>query len=77
MTEKNETPECRELCDELHPVQVEIYKNMSYENKFKIICNIYWTARRMKAAAFRSFHPEWSEEKVQDEVRKVFLYAGD
>ena len=37
---------------------------------------LYWTARRHKAAFLRAQHPDWSEDQVQAETRRVFLYAG-
>jgi hypothetical protein len=30
----------------------------------------------LKVASIKKDHPEWTEEKIQDEVRKAFLYAS-
>jgi hypothetical protein len=36
---------------------------------------LYWTARRMKSAWLRSLHPDWPEEKVSQEVTRIFTHA--
>jgi hypothetical protein len=36
---------------------------------------LYASARRIKAAALRQFHPEWSDEQVKEAVRQSFLHA--
>lgn len=59
----------------MHPVQREIYRRMSPAKKLEIAGRLYWDARRLKAAALRGQHPDWSEEEVQDKVREIFLYA--
>ncbi|MDA1275169.1 MAG: hypothetical protein O2960_14150 [Verrucomicrobia bacterium] len=35
----------------------------------------YWTLRRHKAAFLKSQHADWSDERIQTEVRRLFLYA--
>lgn len=61
--------------EKLHPVQVEIYRNMSARRKLEITSNLYWTARELKAIAIRDDHPDWTEVEVQKKVREIFLYA--
>lgn len=44
------------------------------EQKLRAAERLYWSARALKAAAFRARHPEWSEADVQAAVRDVFLF---
>ena len=53
----------------------EIIRAMTPEQKLEAAMRLYWSARELKAAALRSFHPDWSEEKIQQEVRHAFLTA--
>lgn len=36
---------------------------------------LYWTARKIKAARLRELHPDWSEDQVQTEVKRIFMHA--
>lgn len=56
-------------------IQIEIYKRMTPDQRWQEALRLNAVARELKAAAFRRLHPDWNEEKIQDEVRKVFLYA--
>lgn len=44
------------------------------EQKLRAAERLYWSARALKAAAFRAWHPEWSEAEVQAAVRDAFLF---
>lgn len=57
-------------------IQREIYKRMNPFEKLKVSMDMYWTARKYKAAYLRQLHPDWTEEQVQDKVREIFLYAS-
>ena len=57
------------------PEQFAIYRRMTPEQRWRAAQRLYWTCRRHKAAFLRSLHPNWTEEKVEDEVRRVFLNA--
>ena len=59
----------------MHPVQREIFRKMSPEEKLRISWQLYWDARKLKAAWLKKIHPDWSEEQVAEEVRRIFLYA--
>jgi len=56
-------------------IQRQIFAKMTAEKKLELSMQLYWSARRLKAAHLRGLHPDWSEEKVQEEVRRIFLYA--
>jgi hypothetical protein len=43
--------------------------------KLAIAEQLYQTARAVKAASLRAFHPDWTEERIAREVRDIFLAA--
>lgn len=59
----------------MHPIQREIFRRMSAEEKLRISWQLYWDARKLKAAWLRKIHPDWTEEQIQEEVKRIFLYA--
>ena len=62
---------CR-IADEL---RTGIYRNMRPFEKWEECKRLRDTAWKLKAAGLKAQHPEWSDRKVQEAVRKVFLYA--
>ena len=52
--------------------RIEIFRHMSVADKWRISAELYWSARRVKAAYLRSRHPEWTQEEVETEVRRRF-----
>lgn len=63
------------LFEPLHPVQIAALKNMSDATKLEIVQNLIDTARSLKKSQFMTNHPEWSEEKLQSELKNIFLYT--
>jgi len=61
--------------EQASPQQVEILRAMSGEQRLRLAERLYWTARKMKIAGLRAQHPDWPEERVTDEVRRIFLNA--
>jgi hypothetical protein len=59
----------------LHPEQIKIFKSLSPEAKLIIAENLYTSAKKLKGAAIRQQHPNWSEEKIARKVKEIFLYA--
>jgi len=57
------------------PKQIEILRQMPGERRLRVAEQLYWTARKVKAAGVRSQHPDWSDEEVKAEVRRIFLHA--
>ena len=55
--------------------QIEILRKMSPERRWRAAHQLYWTVRRHKTAFLRGQHPDWSEERLKDEVRRIFLNA--
>jgi len=48
---------------------------MTPEKKLQLAMDLYHAAREFKAAGLKRQHPEWSEEKINQKVREIFLYA--
>jgi len=64
------------LADEqASPEQIEALRRMTPEQRWQAAHRLYWTMRRHKAAFLRSQHPEWPEERIEQEVRRIFLNA--
>jgi len=53
-----------------------IFRAMTPAQRLRAAMLLYHSARRLKAAALRSFHPDWSESKISDAVRESFQHAG-
>lgn len=59
------------------PEYVEILRRMTGEQKVEAAFALWHAARRLKAAALRERHPGWTEERIEQEVREIFLRAGE
>lgn len=61
--------------DEPSDEQIAIYRAMTPQRRLEIAEQMYWSARRWKAAWLRSLHPEWSEAEIEAEVKRLFINA--
>ena len=52
--------------------QAQLIRAMTPEQKLRASEALYAAAWDLKAAWLRSRHPEWSDDDVQDEVRRLF-----
>jgi len=59
----------------MHPEQKRIFQSMTPDQKLKILLRLYYSARELKAAGLRIQHPDWTEEMIQDSLRKIFTYG--
>ncbi len=57
------------------PEQVAALRAIPGEKRLRLAEQLYWSARKLKAAGLRYQHPEWPEERVEAEVTKIFLHA--
>jgi hypothetical protein len=57
-----------------HVTQTEVFRRMTPADKLRAAEALYWSARRLKAAALRAKHPEWPEDEIERAVRDLFLY---
>jgi hypothetical protein len=48
---------------------------MTPEQKLKITLRLYYSTRKLKAAALGHAHPDWTEKELQEKVREFFLYG--
>lgn len=61
------------MSSELTPEYVASLRRLTGRQKLDAATALYWTAKRIKAAGLRRAHPDWTEERVQLEVREIFL----
>jgi hypothetical protein len=48
---------------------------MSLERRAELALGFIRSMRRMKIAALRAQHPEWSEQEIAAELRRLTLHA--
>jgi hypothetical protein len=48
---------------------------MTPQQRWRVAHRLYWMARHHKTAFLRHQHPDWSNQKVDEEVRRTFLHA--
>ena len=59
----------------MNPEQKRIFQSMTPEQKLGVALRLYYSARELKAAGLRALPPEWDDETINEEVRKIFFYA--
>ena len=55
--------------------RLKLYRAMAPAEKYRQIMELRAFAWEVKRAGVSSMHPDWTDEQVQAEVRKIFLYA--
>jgi hypothetical protein len=69
-------PRRRRLSDDQPSLeQIAIFRRMTPEQRWRAAHRLYWTCRRHKTAFLQSQHPDWSQQEVDDEVRRIFQHA--
>ena len=61
--------------EQASPEQIKALRRLTPDQRWRAAHQLYWTARRHKAGFIRSQHPEWSDDRVQEEVRRIFTNA--
>lgn len=61
--------------EESSPEQIALLRRMTPGQRWDAAHRLYWTMRRHKAAFLQSQHPDWTEQQVADEVRRIFSHA--
>ncbi|MCH7827099.1 MAG: hypothetical protein IIC75_03850 [Bacteroidetes bacterium] len=51
------------------------FGGMTPEKKLGLALRLYYSARELKEASLKTFHPDWNSKKIKEEVRMTFLYA--
>ena len=55
--------------------QYAVLAGMTPEQRLKAFFQLRRSARRIKEAALRQFHPDWSEDRIGTALRESFLHA--
>ena len=50
-------------------------RKLTPEQKLKEALRLYHSAKELKIAAMKKFHPELSDKKIKEKVKKIFFYA--
>jgi hypothetical protein len=61
--------------EQASPEQIAILRTMTGQRRLQLAEDLYWSARRLKMAGLRAQHPDWSQEQVETETRRIFLHA--
>jgi hypothetical protein len=61
--------------EEPSPEQIEVFRRMTPEQRWRSAHRLYWTMRRHKAAFIRSLNPDLPEASVEAKVREIFSHA--
>lgn len=64
------------MVSDLTPEYITTLRRMSGAQKLRTAFQIYWGARKIKAARLRQQHPDWCEDQVQQRVREIFMHAA-
>lgn len=59
----------------MHLEQLKALRRMTAYDKLRVAGEMWKTAWQAKAAYLRKKHPEWTEEEVLREVRRIFAHA--
>ena len=59
----------------LHPEQIRALRKMPLERRAELALGFIRSMRRMKAAALRTQHPDWSEQQVAAVLRRLTLHG--
>ena len=57
------------------PEYIATLRRMTGAQKLRTAFQLYWGARKIKAARLRQQHPEWSEDQVQQRVKEIFMHG--
>jgi len=57
------------------PEQIEVLRAMPGERRLQLAEQLYWSARKLKLAGLRAQHPDWTEDQLNAELRRIFLHA--
>ncbi len=52
-----------------------IFRKMTAKEKLDLSFSLYKTAWKLKRAAIKTAHPDWTDEQVEQRVKEIFLLA--
>ena len=50
-------------------------RKLTFEQKLEVALRLYHSAKELKIAAMKKFHPELTNKEIEEKVKKIFLYA--
>jgi hypothetical protein len=53
------------------------FRQMTPEQRWKAAMSLYWSMRKLKTSHIRAQHPHWSDERVDEEVKRAFMNVRD
>jgi hypothetical protein len=59
----------------LNPEQIKALRKMSLERRAELGLGFIRSMRRLKLAALRTQHPDWSETQIADSLRQFILHG--
>jgi hypothetical protein len=63
------------MAADLTPEYIATLRRMTGAQKLRKAFQLYWGARKVKAARIRQQHPDWSEAQVQQQVKEIFMHG--
>lgn len=64
-----------EYLEQAEKLRKSIYRNMTPRQKLDISFSLYRTAWKLKRAAVKKEHPDWTDEQIEAKVKRIFLFA--
>ena len=55
--------------------ELDIYRAMTPHEKLELVARFYHDAKELKSSALRRQHPDWSDDKIEHMVKRIFLYG--
>jgi hypothetical protein len=59
------------LDEQPSPIQIAIWRGMSSERRMQLLGLLDNSLRALKAAGIQAQHPNWSDERMNTEVRRI------
>ena len=59
--------------DTPHPVQVQAWRKMGASARSQLGIDLRRNVRLWKLAALRAQHPDWSEQRLREELARIYL----
>lgn len=57
--------------------QSERFREMTPEERWQAAMRLYWSMRKLKASHVRAQHPEWSDDEIDEAVKRAFMNVRD
>jgi hypothetical protein len=61
--------------EQISPEQIAILRAQPGERRLRLAEQLYWSARKLKLAGLKAQHPDWSGERLNSELRRIFSNA--